>query len=452
VLDLPLKSKVEAGSKHLDAKAGNLAQKLFAWLAAFLPDGLTSRLLPKFGPLEVSNAPVRLHEIDGLRGWAALVVVCFHFFWETFGVVIPSIHNPWTTVFLDGRLAVSVFFVLSGSALSSSYFAGKGRRAVIQLLVKRYPRLTIPILVTALIVAGLVACGLTANAEAARIVHRDWLGGFLRDPISLSDVLKYSLAAVYLHPASHIIPMLWTMTIEMSGSLLVFGLLLFLYNSRFGWNVIATATFAMLIGGSFQLIHHAFLQYACFLSGVMFAGMRSAGLFQRAHASIKIQTLTWAVIAAVIAVEAARNDGSGNDLYGFELIEAPIAIVLVLAVFCNRSCSDFFANGLSRRLGDLSFPLYLLQFPVLVSFTSLCIVYAGHHASLTPATAIVIGILSVAACFAAAIAFQPVETLTRRVGSMLVRCLPETVRFPATADKAAIPGASGKVGLASSRS
>jgi peptidoglycan/LPS O-acetylase OafA/YrhL len=413
---------------------------------------------PKFGPAKASDISVRLNEIDGLRGWAALVVVCFHFFWETFGFVIPHIRNVWTTFFLDGRLAVSVFFVLSGSALSSSYFAGKGRRAVIQLLVKRYPRLTIPILATSLIVTGLAAYGLAANVEAASIVHReDWLGSYLRVPISFGDALTYSLASVYFdpHPVSPIVPFLWTMRIELSGSILVFALLLLLHNTRCGWPLLVTVAVAMFAGGSLGLIYHAFLEYTCFLFGVILSGMRTAGLFQRAHASVSVQTLTWAAIAAVIAIEAARNDG--DVLYRPEQLDAPIAIVLVLAVFCNRRCSDFFANSVSRRLGDLSFPLYLLQFPVLVFFTSYCIIYASNHSWLTPATAVIIGIFSLIACFTAAIAFEPVEALTRHVGRMLVSWLPKKVkgspasssgfspaldRFPAAADQAAIPGAS----------
>jgi peptidoglycan/LPS O-acetylase OafA/YrhL len=390
---------------------------------------------PTFGPANVSDVSVRQHEIDGLRGWAALVVVCFHIFWETFGMIIPYVRNVWTTFFLDGRLAVSVFFVLSGSALSSAYFAGKGRRAVIALLIKRYPRLTIPILATSLILFVLYACGLVANVEAGHLVLRDdWLGLFLRFPISLTDVLIYALGGVYVplslehlypHPGppgfyGHFLPFLWTMPIELNGSFLVFGMLLLLHGARFGWPILVTAAAAILVASSIGLIGLSFQEYACFLFGVIYSGMRSAGLFRRAHASALIQTLTWAAIAAIIAFEAAR----GSGFFAGQL-NAHIAIVLTLAIFCNRICSDFFANSLSRRLGDLSFPIYLLQFPVLVSFTSLCIIYAGDHSVLTPGVAVIIGIFTLIACVAAAVAFQPVEALTRRVGSTLVQWLPK---------------------------
>src|SRR5258706_1988331 len=110
-----------------------------------------SPLLRRYQPVYRDGAAIRFHEIDGLRGWAALSVVVFHLYWETFGVVMPGLRNPATAFFLDAGLAVSLFFVLSGEALSAAYFAGKGEVAVVKLCVKRYTRLTIPIAATCLV-------------------------------------------------------------------------------------------------------------------------------------------------------------------------------------------------------------------------------------------------------------------------------------------------------------
>lgn len=43
------------------------------------------------GPSGAAGRPdARLREIDGLHGWAALLVVGRHAFWETYGVIVPG--------------------------------------------------------------------------------------------------------------------------------------------------------------------------------------------------------------------------------------------------------------------------------------------------------------------------------------------------------------------------
>jgi len=63
----------------------------------------------------------RLDYIEGIRGWAALVVLVFHFTRETFGASFPAYHSIWLHFLLDGPLAVYVFFILSGDALSTTF-------------------------------------------------------------------------------------------------------------------------------------------------------------------------------------------------------------------------------------------------------------------------------------------------------------------------------------------
>jgi hypothetical protein len=132
----------------------------------------------------------RFDLLDGVRGWAALSVVLFHIFWEIFGALVPAFRNPATGFLFDGQLAVCVFFVLSGEALSASFFAGKGDASTIRLAIKRYPRLATPILAASLVIFALDRLGLVFNQEAASIVHRTvWMGGWLAVPPSFIDTL-----------------------------------------------------------------------------------------------------------------------------------------------------------------------------------------------------------------------------------------------------------------------
>lgn len=48
-------------------------------------------------------------------------VLIFHLAWELFGAVVPAFRTPALRFVLDGNLAVCVFFVLSGDALSLGF-------------------------------------------------------------------------------------------------------------------------------------------------------------------------------------------------------------------------------------------------------------------------------------------------------------------------------------------
>lgn len=100
--------------------------------------------------MELNNQ--RYIEIDGIRGWAALSVVLFHFFPETFGVIFPFLHNPIFGFMSDGGLAVFVFFILSGDALSLSFFKTKDDKVITKIILARYFRLTFPIVISCFIV------------------------------------------------------------------------------------------------------------------------------------------------------------------------------------------------------------------------------------------------------------------------------------------------------------
>jgi peptidoglycan/LPS O-acetylase OafA/YrhL len=372
-----------------------------------------SPLFRPFQPVLHEGTATRFHELDGLRGWAALSVVAFHLYWETFGVVIPGLRNPATAFFLDARLAVSLFFVLSGEALSAAYFAGKGEAAVVKLGVKRYTRLTIPIAAMCLIVFALDRLHLTHNLEAARIVGReDWLGAFLQVPLSVGGYVRYALYGVYteVDPRAAVDPFLWTMRYEMAGSVLVFGVLLAFRHLRSPWMI--------LLGVALALTANAATAYlACFLFGIAFAAARVNGVFARIQDAPGSPMLSFGALVILGGLDALAN------LSGFTANPVLFTVPILFAVSCNRGLCAALASRPSRFLGRLSFPIYLVQFPVVLAFTSGAIVYASAHGGLTTASIWAIATLSLGFCFVAAVAFLPVEGLEKRVGDRLARLL-----------------------------
>jgi peptidoglycan/LPS O-acetylase OafA/YrhL len=368
--------------------------------------------LPRFAAPQHTGKSERSTVLDGLRGWASLSVVCYHVFWETFGLVRPEFKNPVTGFLFDGALAVSIFFVLSGEALSAAFFAGKGKLAVIKLAIKRYPRLTIPILATCLITFALSRTDMLFNAEAGMIVGRpDWMGSWVRFSFGLPYVLRYACVSVYTtsDAATALNAFLWTMRLELVGSVIVFAILLTFGRFRLAWLMLAALT---LLLGWLTPTH----DLACFTVGIAFAAARSHGVFDRIQRMSIMPPVCWTVIAAV---------GIGDGLMQWEGLGPKgtalfFAVPLVLAIFCDRTACCFFTSAASRLLGRVSFPLYLVQFPVLVSFTSGAIVYAAHHGGLRPAIVYLIAGSSVVICLVAAVLFEPVEIFTRWFGQRLV--------------------------------
>src|ERR1019366_7324910 len=87
----------------------------------------------------------RLVFLDGVRGWASLMVVFSHLLPCFLAITTPFYRHSYLTFLCDGTLAVYIFFVLSGFALSIRFLQTGDARIPVELALRRYPRLTLPI-------------------------------------------------------------------------------------------------------------------------------------------------------------------------------------------------------------------------------------------------------------------------------------------------------------------
>lgn len=308
----------------------------------------------------------RLHEIDGIRGWAALVVLIFHLTWEIFGVNFPLYRTYYFKFLLDGPLAVYIFFVLSGDALSNGYMRLKDENYLAKLAIKRYFRLAGPILLSCLIVYILMKAHLTFNHQASKFVNRDdWLGAALPFRESFQDLLSYALLNVF---TKHSIdnsynPFLWPMSIELYGSFFIFSILFSLKFLKRPLIITSMAAFYLWVLGSF---------YSLFFIGLTFSILRQKGFFQKLKNHGK-PSLFMAIIFALAILDSLL------EKHSFRLPQASIFLAgaFVFTVHSSYPLTNFFSNSISRYLGKISFPLYLSHFAVIVSYTSWIIDYYG---------------------------------------------------------------------------
>ncbi len=360
--------------------------------------------------ITVADCGGRALEIDAVRGWAALSVVCFHVFWETFGIVVPALRNRYTSGLIGGHFDVILFFILSGDALSYPFFHGGGAAYIQRAALKRYFRLTIPIVVVTAATAILMATGLTFTGPAGDIVGRpDWLGTFARFNAAGGSALKFAFFHVYAGGGAYYMPFLWTMPIEMMGSLILF-LVMFVYPRIKGgcW---------LVAGGSWILVSSD-SYIGCFLAGMLLGQARAEGLYDKLPRAFG-RLIAPIGVTAALAFVGHRQVNGDQQLRGLALAGS----VVLFCVYANRPLVRLLSrNRFSQFLGRISFMLYLWHFTVLVTLTSFLIVQAAdEEGTLSIARALGIGVATVILSLLVARWTLPVEDWARRANAALVR-------------------------------
>lgn len=317
----------------------------------------------------------RALEIDGIRGWASFFVLLYHTFHEVFTSLLPWVNSVWLAPFFEGRLAVCVFFVLSGDALSTTFLRRGASNfvSIDRLLVRRYTRLTLPILMSCALVFLVRLAQVDFHQQASIVVNRaDWLGGFINFGFSVIGLLRYALLGVYTAHTKETSynPFLWTMSLEMIGSMLVFL-------SCYLWPRLRNPKIVLLLVGGGLFLMDSFL--CLFFAGMYLGLLRVESFYTRSLASRGWQFATLCGFVALLLLLMAA--------YGHQLplfFDLGTAIAIVFCLYSQQRLRAFMRGRLSTWLGDLSFPIYLVQFAVIISFESwLVTAWNARHGSLS---------------------------------------------------------------------
>lgn len=283
----------------------------------------------------------------------------YHVVKEMFGFLYPSLRESWLLSPLTGTFWVMVFFILSGDALSVAFFSGKN--ILPKMVLKRYFRLTVPILLSCLMVYVIVVAGLAYHREAMVILKNEhWLGRFLEIDMSVPRLLKYSLIDVYAKhsPSQSFNPFLWTMSVEMVGSMMVFLTCFIWTGVRHPIYGVALAALYLTALGSY---------YGMFFVGVLLGYVRAKNMVGVG----KIPPwLVWVLtFLPALSLLIVQREGLPVAVIGFS------SVVAVAAFYFSPVWSRFFDLGLSRCLGRISFGLYIVHFSVIISVLSFLSLY-----------------------------------------------------------------------------
>ena len=416
-------------------------------------------------PPSHSAEPQRLAYLESIRGLAAVQVVLLHFF-SAFrpDLVFESargspawyVHLSPLSFLYDGHSAVYIFFVLSGYVLSRSF--ERHLEHPLALVAARAVRLGLPAIAAVLVGAAAIGIFGRPNVEASAISGSKWFASphftelsmlsIVRDGIGNALFLGYrGLPGVaFLSPWQQSIgqsfaPPLWTLSIEFYGSLVVLLLCWCARRSRTLW-------WAAVILATIFTIRSAYL---CFVVGHLLAKWHRAEKPAPANPLLPNIAVALGVFLCVRAdlwqFEWLRSLCSEPTLWLFPVQSAAQqqkafgAIFLLTGLIHLQWVRSALSWPWLVKQSRLSFPIYLVHWPILFGPTALIFLWLNGVIGLELARvgAIVAGISIV---FAAGLLFFPVDrgalSLSRRWRERLSGMTMETTTTlrPAVAPRA----------------
>lgn len=327
---------------------------------------------------------IKLAYLDGMRGWAALIVVFGHycFAWLPYAIdrkglqhygFEATLHDtPWY-VLVNGSFAVCIFFILSGIVLSMSFFRRRDVAVVQHSAVKRYFRLAIPAGMSVLLAYILLQTGSFHNQAAADISGSGWWSQFWHFDIGLWHMFQYGFYYSLTQPSGPdtLNPVLWTLQVELFGSFLVYTILALFGRLPQRWIVYVIASIWLWK-----------TYYFGFIIGLVMADILTKGWIARLPQLLR--QVAWLPLLGAGIILGSMPNGTLDhtifhmfaDWYQPSLDKLKIVILtlgatlLMLAVLLSPLLQKLLVSRPSRFLGHISFSLYLTHFLILGSYSS----------------------------------------------------------------------------------
>ncbi len=331
----------------------------------------------------------RIAYLESIRGLAALQVLLLHFL-SAFApelvftpppdaIAARTIHLSPLYFLYDGYSAVYIFFVLSGYVLTRSFEHHLAQPS--SQIMARLIRLGLPALAATLVAAAVMLMFGRPNVEAGDLSGSVWFASQWHADLSILSVIRDGvLNALFLSyrgsPGVAFLPWqqpieqsfvapLWTLSIEFHGSMIVLGLCGFARRSRAWW-------WAVVLLGAIFTVRSA---YICFFIGHLLATFRRAERPAPARKLLPVFSIALGVVLCVLAEvwqpQWLRSLCADPTYFLLPGPFAPVqqktfgAILVLIGIIDLEVARRFLSSPWLVRCSKLSFPLYLMHWPIL---------------------------------------------------------------------------------------
>lgn len=312
--------------------------------------------------------------LDGLRGVAALMVICYHVF-EGFAT------SSMDQMLNHGYLAVDFFFMLSGFVVGYAYddrwkkksgltFNGFVRRRLVRL----HPMLVLGMLIGVItyMIQGCVHCDGT---------HVSGLWVAIAAVLSCLFVPAYPGAGYEVRGNGEMFPLngpAWSLFFEYIANIL-YALLLRRLSTRALalWVCVSGVGLACYALGNMSGFHHIGVGWTLadygLVGGLLRVGFAfSLGmLLSRVFRPMKVRGAFWICSLAIVAILSVPFMGVEGAMWTNALYDMACVMLLfplVLYVGASGATTDSRSSAVCGFLGRISYPLYIIHYPFMYLF------------------------------------------------------------------------------------
>ena len=300
--------------------------------------------------------------LDGLRGVAALTVVCFHLF------------EAYATSHLDqrinhGYLAVDFFFILSGFVVGYAYDDRWTKMTVREFLTRRLVRLQPMVVIGALIGAVMFytqGCPVwdVSAVPVAMLLVATLMNAFMIPATPGAEIRGVGEMYPLNGPA-------WSLFFEYIGNVL-YALFIRRLSTRALAVLVAAAGCGLAAFSVWGPLGDICVGFSLTGENIVGGSLRllfafPAGLLlSRVFRPVRVRGAFWIGSLAVVALASVPRIGGSEHLWMNGVYDALCAVVLfplIVWIGASGKTTDRVTSRICKLLGDISYPLYMVHYP-----------------------------------------------------------------------------------------
>ena len=300
--------------------------------------------------------------LDGLRGVAALSVVCFHLF------------EAYATSHLDqrinhGYLAVDFFFIRSGFVVGYAYDDRWTKMTVREFLTRRLVRLQPMVVIGALIGAVMFytqGCPVwdVSAVPVAMLLVATLMNAFMIPATPGAEIRGVGEMYPLNGPA-------WSLFFEYIGNVL-YALFIRRLSTRALAVLVAAAGCGLAAFSVWGPLGDICVGFSLTGENIVGGSLRllfafPAGLLlSRVFRPVRVRGAFWIGTLAVVALASVPRIGGSEHLWMNGVYDALCAVVLfplIVWIGASGKTTDRVTSRICKFLGDISYPLYMVHYP-----------------------------------------------------------------------------------------